>query len=417
MSTIGWIDFSRDHRDKVFAVLDLLNEPGVVDELGIGIVRDSFADNMFPGISTIQTRAKYFTLTACLINRYKNNHGRKSLESYLEEEEKLCRIKLVERYGEKRTNLGIIGSSFGLDQHRDVVRKPSSIYWNGLRTFGMISPVISLSEFSARLSNPKPKLKVLLEETGRDRGDDLDAEESMAPRIITPKMSDNYLNELYITLTYEEAVFLRQQIIATKPESLIGQILMDESAIEQFMKMQKGSSFETFAELPFISKLENLDLVLTVEHARDFWFILYGAHIRYNCLLQERYGFREKREEFEELWDKWQVSISDFPTRWDTSFMWEQVKNHQSQVPDYTRKFIEDWISEVRLGASNLDRCNDLVTQQEHYNKRGRARLKPNSSDVHVNEWIGLSSLEYRLPQVWQIVKDIYDGEHGRADA
>lgn len=59
-SAIGWIDFSSEHREKVKTVIDLLASPGVVDELGIGMIRDSFSDTLFPGISTIQTRAKYF---------------------------------------------------------------------------------------------------------------------------------------------------------------------------------------------------------------------------------------------------------------------------------------------------------------------------------------------------------------------
>jgi hypothetical protein len=63
MASVGWIDFSSEHRDKVRTVIDLLKTQGVVDELGIGIIRDSFADRLFPGVSTIQTRAKYFPLT------------------------------------------------------------------------------------------------------------------------------------------------------------------------------------------------------------------------------------------------------------------------------------------------------------------------------------------------------------------
>jgi len=70
MASVGWIDFSSEHRDKVRTVLTLLGQRGVVDELGIGMIRDSFADRLFPGISTIQTRAKYFTLTALLIDEY-----------------------------------------------------------------------------------------------------------------------------------------------------------------------------------------------------------------------------------------------------------------------------------------------------------------------------------------------------------
>lgn len=69
-SRIGWIDFSREHRDRVFSVIDMLGESGTVDELGVGVVRDALADWLFPGVSTIQTRPKYFLLIPGLIQDY-----------------------------------------------------------------------------------------------------------------------------------------------------------------------------------------------------------------------------------------------------------------------------------------------------------------------------------------------------------
>ena len=60
MSAIGWVDVATEHRERVKSVIDLLSTPGVIDDLGIGVIRDSFSDSLFPGISTIQTRAKYF---------------------------------------------------------------------------------------------------------------------------------------------------------------------------------------------------------------------------------------------------------------------------------------------------------------------------------------------------------------------
>lgn len=59
---IGWIDYGSRDRNKILSILSLLSAPEAVDELGIGVVRDGFADLLFPGTSTIQTRAKYFLL-------------------------------------------------------------------------------------------------------------------------------------------------------------------------------------------------------------------------------------------------------------------------------------------------------------------------------------------------------------------
>ena len=55
---LGWIDFSKEDRQKAFDVINLLSEQGAVDELGIGVIRDAFANYFFPGTSTIQTRWK-----------------------------------------------------------------------------------------------------------------------------------------------------------------------------------------------------------------------------------------------------------------------------------------------------------------------------------------------------------------------
>lgn len=61
---IGWIDFSKSDRDKVLDIIASLKESGTIDELGIGVVRDAFADVFFPGTSTVMTRANRYKCLA-----------------------------------------------------------------------------------------------------------------------------------------------------------------------------------------------------------------------------------------------------------------------------------------------------------------------------------------------------------------
>lgn len=416
-SSIGWIDFSSEHRDKVRTVIDLLSAPGVVDELGIGIVRDSFADQMFPGLSTIQTRAKYFTLTALLIREYQQKErarrNPRSLEKYLEDEEQACRITLAKRHGDGRQSLGIIGGSFGVRTDRDVIRRASSVYWNGLREFRFISPPhLSLAEFGRRLSDDGKQLRSLLEETKQDRGDDHDAEDtSMLLRVHTPEINDRYWDELSIDLTREEADFLRDQIKIHQSESLIGQIMKKDAVMDQVLQLHKDANFNEFSELPFIGELKSEELRSTVQHSRDFWRIMEGAHIRYNCLIQAAgFGTSELQAKFDEQWELWRADISEFPRHWDTGFMWALVLRHGSQVRDSTRTFINGWIEQAQQGAENLSRCDELVVNQERLNKKSRARLRPGNQEA-INGWVGLSQVQYRLPQVRQFIRDISDSE------
>ena len=59
-STLSWLDSSEHERRTVLQLVSALNETGTLDELGIGSIRDTFSDVLFPGTSTIQTRGRYF---------------------------------------------------------------------------------------------------------------------------------------------------------------------------------------------------------------------------------------------------------------------------------------------------------------------------------------------------------------------
>lgn len=420
MASVGWIDFSSEHRDKVRTVIDLLNKQGVVDELGIGVIRDSFADRMFPGVSTIQTRPKYFTLTALLIRDYERQSERKkqkqSLEDYLRYWEKWCRIQLASRYGNGGEARGIIGISFGQRRDRDVLRPPSSVYWNGLRTFGFIRTRLSLAEFAREISG-RHSLAAILQGTDRLKGDDQDADDQAGPRIRAPEVADDYWHNLSITLTQSEAEFLRHQITACVPDSLLGQILLDDEATEELLKLRQNATFADMADLPFVGRLKNHDLRRTVHHARDFWTILEGAHIRYNWLLQSRFGTASGTEQCDEYWDEWRAQMHQFDwSNWESNFLWQLVEQHGSNVRPSTRRFIDGWISQARAGASDVSVCDGLVIDQERANKTSRARLRPGAKDEHVDGWIGLAELDYRLPQVRTLVDDIQRGESGEAD-
>lgn len=56
MSFIAWMDYSEADRRQALDVIDLFSQSEARDKLGLGTIRDA----MFPGTSTIQTRAKYF---------------------------------------------------------------------------------------------------------------------------------------------------------------------------------------------------------------------------------------------------------------------------------------------------------------------------------------------------------------------
>ncbi|MEE1243580.1 MAG: DUF6361 family protein, partial [Frisingicoccus sp.] len=143
---LGWIDFSKTERNKILSVLDLLSESGTLDELGIAPVRDGFSNLFFPGTSTIQTRAKYFFIVPYALKQLEKskevnpNKVLKTLDSI----ERNCGEIL---YGQNKNESGLIGK-ISLQSGRWVKRTPASIYWAGLRRYGIfIGGNLSLSEY------------------------------------------------------------------------------------------------------------------------------------------------------------------------------------------------------------------------------------------------------------------------------
>ena len=129
-SEMGWVDFSSEDRDRVRDVIKQLSEPGTLDELGIGALRDGFADLMFPGFSTIQTRAKYLITIPRIIRDYlalKPAQQRKqSPQQYLEQQEnQLARALTLQHQNEGVT--GIIGST---------MKEGESVDWRKVRQAG-----------------------------------------------------------------------------------------------------------------------------------------------------------------------------------------------------------------------------------------------------------------------------------------
>src|SRR5687768_6987568 len=147
MASIGWIDFSPSHRERVGTILELLKPEGMVDELGIGTVRDSMADKLFPGISTIQTRAKYLFIVPYILYEYQqlkpNQRKGKTAAQYLEQREYDIMWHLGDKYramaedDDERQSYGVIGIT--RKKPDKIIRRPSAIYWNSLQVYNIIN--------------------------------------------------------------------------------------------------------------------------------------------------------------------------------------------------------------------------------------------------------------------------------------
>ena len=228
---LGWIDFSQSERSKVLSVLELLSERSALDELGIAPVRDGFANIFFPGTSTIQRRAKYFMIVPYALKdlEYSSETNPNKLLRTLDEVERKCGEILLT--GEDRE--GIIGKR-SLSQNRWVKQTPADTYWAGLRSFGIFTDMLSLTEYVRAMCSMKKQKAALIQlgnrndKPGKDDWDDKDAGDLFRRQFWNiPTYYDKWIDDLSIKLTKEEGSFLKKQIITSFTTSMLAFILLN----------------------------------------------------------------------------------------------------------------------------------------------------------------------------------------------
>jgi len=392
---IGWIDFSKKDRDKVFAVIDALTEPEAVDELGIGTIRDGFSDTFFPGTSTIQTRAKYFVLIPYIMKNamhgcYGDNEN--LILEGINDEEKKCAEKMIQSGGHD----GILGWRT-ISQKRWLVRPPSLIYWNGLKTFKILNDIGNIRSYAKfvaeNLKNKADKKKLLkIKETEDDDGDDNDAYSSSNLRVFADGLpySKDWKDKLSISLNAEEASFLEQRIKETHPQSLLYYLIKRNNST------YGASSFEALYKTlkthnTLIEELKN-KMLLAVKFSK-FMRVGFAA---YNLVLA---GEKETKaaKKANEIIEEAKQNLNEI-----TDINLDEVFAISKNINCHLKNFLRELLKYMKI--NDLESMKKCVKEREIYLKKSRANVfKAGSFD----KWEGLDILNYRLSNVCRILDDM----------
>jgi len=408
MAEIGWIDFSPADREKVGTVLELLRPEGMVDELGIGVIRDALANQLFPGISTIQTRAKYFFIVPYILYEYQSlspqQKKNKSAIKYLDDREHEIMWKLAEDYHHEDGH-GVIGITKKKPQR--IMRRPSEIYWNGIYRFNLMDTGgLGVNAFlKMRSGNSLQGLISNIKQSDDGSGDDADADYDNMFRIkINPQ--NNWSEGLTLNLTEDEADILRSRIIDLCKDSLIAELLKNKSLNELFIEFD---NFMDFAKAAITLRDIKPQVKATLILAHDFSELMYGPHLAYNIFLQK---LKYKKNYFVDEWDEWLSNLNKTMINYD-GFNPHLYFLHPyaESAKDFTKNFIVRFWEFIQSRMKNVKEIEDLIISQEQRNKGNKARLKwERWDDIYEERWIGLTRLDYRYRNAKVILNDIQEG-------
>ena len=391
---LGWIDFSKEDRQKALDVINLLSEQGTVDELGIGIVREAFANCFFPGTSTVQTRAKYFFIVPYILKDAVDGRYGKDIDRILTEidaDEKDCAKRLLNSDYKVE---GVIGSR--VLPKGWVSRKPSDIYWNGIKRYGIfcdkdlsIREYISLAiEIEKRKSDIKSDKHTYDEE--ENNTDDMDAGNIDSIKFWSlPSYDNDWRDNLTIDLTKEESEYLNRQIQKETMGSLLEYILKNKIILDEY------DSFESLRYV--LSDKVDSKTADMMKLACDFNNLIYMARIRYNLMLSEG--------ENKDALSEWERLRNDIKYRAQVNL--DEVFFKLQLINIRTKKFLCDIQSAFM--TEDIDLADEIIRKRElHLKGSGRAKLMRTKEFDH-SKWVGGKELDYRFFNARRIINDIYN--------
>lgn len=419
MSFLSWLDYSETERRKMLDVISLFQQKESRDELGLGTVRDAFADMFFPGTSTIQTRARYFLFIPWI---YKELERRKKDSETTAWEARKRECDLIEELIESGEDDGVIGKL----ARRNLQRLPSNIYWSGLQKWRILLFAGSQTQYHKwfdKRESYKTTFRDLIEDPEGDSGG---IKHTWNPAI--PEMPREYPNGINFKLETTEAQFLKDQILRHCRNTILSFLVLNGRPCSQDVQfIWMHPQYNEFDE----KTKEKL------EHARLFSEIMHGAAWLYNLMLAEEVerGKKDKTDQEEEKWsteyreqmEEWHTRIDEARPRlekWDIKRFWEIVAEQNPYIPSATRTFCTQWISYSKAGGKSFDEFVDnasiqaLIRDRERFLKRENARL---SNSRALENWrgdSGIGQLDYRWRIVRIMVNDIYTGlNRGEDDA
>lgn len=393
-SMFTWVDFAEDDRRKMADVIALFAEKDTRDELGLGGIRDTFADLLFPATSTIQTRARYFLFIPWI---YQELERRRTLPADIERLARRDEIRLIHALEHGGETDGIIGT---LAQDK-LARLPSSIYWAGLGRLGIRGFALSQEQYHREFAAFYPA-------SGRRLvAEDEQAADSPSWSSSLPPAPSGFLDRANFTLTKREAKYLAERIWEFGP-TVFGELLSSADA-----EIDMAFVWETTFAAKLGPSLKN-----QIAHAQNFSELMHGAALLYNFMLACDANRKRLQDEYRDELRSWAELVEDARPRyasWDRKRFWTIVSESMHAVSLPTRKFVDGWIDHTLRSANLTDIADDptarsLVAAREAQVKRTRKRLGNARALERWNEASGAGQIDYRWFRVKTIANDIREG-------
>ena len=395
MSSLSWLAYSEAERKRTLDVIHLLGEPQTVDSLGFGRIRDAISDTLFPGTSTIQTRARYFLFVPWI---YRDLERRSPLPD-VDRRARAAEGRLIESLvrGTREAegdDSGIIGTR----ARQGLATLPSAIYWQGLASWGIRRYPGAIPSYHSLLRRADLRHPAL-----DDDGEPLPGSPPPNWDPHLPDQPDDMLDATTLELRLEEAEYLFERITTNHPTSTLAEFL--EAHAELFQAPYPWDLPDAARSAISPRNCERL------AQAELFSLVANGAALIYNHMLAQAAERSDLEAEYRQRFVEWAAEVEAQHRRleaWHQGIdeLWELVGAVNPRAPGpLEKRFVLDWSGHA-VGpdpASLIDDegVRELIANREYRLKRSNARLRNRTA---LEAWKGASGSE-RLGFRWGLVQ------------
>lgn len=387
-STFSWLDVDDEQRRKMLAVVELFKEDGTVDELGVGSIRDTIADVLFPGTSVLHSRARYLLFIPWLLDQA----ARSGPSDMAAARFRALEYRLIHALIAGQGTEGVIGAR----AKDSLKRMPSAAYWAALGRYGIRTPDTTIEGYFRQDAQRRATRDRQLEPDdpgAMDFGRGLLDAHLPSERTMFPTTT--------FELDAEEQTFLRHRIQMCEGGSLLAWLLARGGRSNAVWVWEH----EAAREFPG-------NLAEVVDAGRRFGAAIHGAALTYNRMLAELLERDDLRKEYDDAIKKWADELAQarpFAGGWSASALWLTVDRQRSvRLP--TKTFVSAWLSAVE--DQGAEACRDcrvqaMIRQREIDLKGGRARMVNHGALEAWTGGSGLVRLDYRWTVARRLINDI----------
>ena len=400
MFAFGWLNFSAADMKRTKEAIAELKSQGSIDELGISIIRDGFADMLFPGLNVMQTSLKYFLLIPAMMHQIeKKLEIRENEDIQYPFREQLIDMEcdFCDEACSIAPNLpGIIGKDSAEERNhaKRMVRFPHDIYWHGMDIFGLLPG--NSSSMRSFCEGVRERKKITDDEVKRNPklpwGDVFKIYNDV-PLIPVPDPGNpEKTNPLALTL--EEYDFLKKKILRSEDV--------------------KGTALETIlnnADFPMLNEAGSAQDIRKVfcafgdkaVQAADFGIFMRCAFLAYNIAYLMYCGDHDNKiaEYYKEIYELHRQVTDTIPS--DFGFERKKGKTLKAMMTfhEYLRKGIPP-----EPQSTILAEIQEMMTDWENAAGKRLCHLKNTDPRPEKTEWIGMKYLDFRYNTAVRLFAD-----------